>query len=134
MKITEYIHEGITLARYIPSKCWNEGLGFYSQDNDFIQVGSWQYQKGKELLRHYHKEAPRTVSHTQEVLHIRTGKILAKIYTPEKSLFTEIQAGAGDTLILLHGGHGYTILEDNTQVLEIKNGPYFGAEIDRERF
>jgi hypothetical protein len=40
----------------------------------------------------------------------------------------------GDILILLQGGHGYEILEDGTQVLEVKNGPYIGADLDRRRF
>lgn len=40
---------------------------------------------------------------------------------------------AGDILILLECGHGYKILEDNTKVLEIKNGPYLGADVDRRR-
>jgi hypothetical protein len=39
----------------------------------------------------------------------------------------------GDTIILLNGGHGYEILSDNTKVLEVKNGPYVGADKDRER-
>ena len=33
-----------------------------------------------------------------------------------------------------HGGNGYDIMEDGTQVLEVKNGPYVGAEADRKRF
>jgi len=46
----------------------------------------------------------------------------------------ELTVKQGDTLILLNSGHGYEILEDGTQVLEIKNGPYLGAERDRRRF
>jgi hypothetical protein len=34
---------------------------------------------------------------------------------------------------LLRGGHGYEILEDGTQVLEVKNGPYLGPDVDRRR-
>ena len=42
-------------------------------------------------------------------------------------------ASEGDILILLTGGHGYEILTEGTQVLEVKNGPYVGAEADRRR-
>ena len=44
---------------------------------------------------------------------------------------------AGDideAMALLRHGHGYEILENDTRVLEIKNGPYPGAERDRVRF
>lgn len=34
---------------------------------------------------------------------------------------------------MMNGGYGYRILEDNTKVIEIKNGPYLGAEKDRRR-
>lgn len=134
MAATEISSDGLTLARYIPGDSWNPGLGFYSDDKDFVQVGTWCYDKGKELLAHKHNHVERTVTHTQEVLFVRKGKILAKIFQPDKSFLKEIIVKEGDVLILLHGGHSYSILEDNTQVLEIKNGPYPGAEADRERF
>ena len=57
----------------------------------------------------------------------------ASIFDEEGGLVERLELGAGDTLILLNGGHGYEILEDNTQVLEVKNGPYPGAEADRRR-
>ena len=31
-----------------------EGLTFLTDDNNFIQVGLWKYQKGKVLQTHYH--------------------------------------------------------------------------------
>ena len=43
------------------------------------------------------------------------------------------EAAEGDVVVLLWGGHGYSVLEDNTQVLEVKTGPYVGAELDRRR-
>jgi len=46
-----------------------------------------------------------------------------------KSIFV----GEGDIIILLRGAHGYEILEDGTQVLEIKNGPYL-KDKDIKRF
>ncbi|MCZ4696349.1 hypothetical protein DWB61_16920 [Ancylomarina euxinus] len=134
MAIKEIIQDGIVLARHIPNEDWKEGLGFYSKDEEFIQVGTWGYDSGKELLKHIHNEVERKVRRTQEVLYIRKGKISAKIYDLHENFIEELFVSEGDTLILLDSGHGYTILEDNTQVLEVKNGPYLGADIDRRRF
>lgn len=122
------------LARHITSDEIKEGLSFFSNDNEYIQVGSWNYNKGKELLKHIHNEVTREVRRTQEVLYIITGKIEAEIYDLEKSLIETITVNKGDILILLESGHGYKVLEEGTKVLEIKNGPYLGAEIDRRRF
>ena len=134
MGTTNISCDGLVLARYISGDSWTDGLGFYSNDFDFVQVGTWKYNKDKELLAHIHKQVVRSITHTQEVLFVRKGKIKASIYKPDKSFLQDIIATEGDILILLNGGHSYTILEDNTMVLEIKNGPYPGPTVDRERF
>ena len=134
MNVKEIMYKGDVIARYLPSEAWTEGLGFYSKDEEFIQVGTWNYNKGKNLLQHMHNSVERIVVRTQEVLYIKKGSIKARIYSLDEILVEELIVKEGDTLILLNSGHGYEILEDNTQVLEIKNGPYLGAEVDRRRF
>lgn len=124
--------EDVILAKVISSD-WNDGLSFYSDNSDFIQVGTWRYNRGKELLAHIHNQVERIVYKTQEVLYVRKGKIAAFIYDLEGNLVENINVNEGDVLILINGGHGYKILEDDTQVLEIKNGPYPGANLDRKR-
>lgn len=121
------------LAKLIHEEDWNEGLGFYSNDDEYIQLGTWQYNSGKELLTHIHNEVERKVLRTEEVLYIKKGKLLAKIYDLDENFVDEFEAKEGEIVVLLECGHGYTILEDGTQVIEIKNGPYLGADIDRRR-
>lgn len=132
-RIREIKKNNIILARYIPSSSWNTGLSFFSKDKEYIQVGTWKYGKGKELLVHIHNRVERKIDRTQEVLFIRKGKIKASIYDLKGRLVKELKVFENDILVLLNCGHGYKILEDDTQVLEIKNGPYLGAEIDRRR-
>lgn len=129
------IKEGaLVLARHIPADvAWQDGLNFYSQDNDFIQVGVWGYSDGKELKAHIHNEVKREVLWTQEVLFVRKGKICANIFDTAENKIAQIEVSAGDIIILLRGGHGYDIIEDGTQVLEVKNGPYVGPDMDRRR-
>jgi hypothetical protein len=129
------IKEGdMVLARHIPaSAAWNEGLQFFSNDDEYIQVGAWGYSKGKELKAHIHNEVTREVLWTQEVIFVRRGKLLARIYDTQENKVADVEVGAGDVIILLRGGHGYDILEEGTQVLEVKNGPYVGPDLDRRR-
>ncbi len=129
------IKEGdLILARHIPStSAWKDGLNFFSQDEDFIQVGIMGYGAGKELKAHIHNEVKREIFWTQEVLFVRAGKLQANIFNTNGKKVAEIQVKTGDVIILLRGGHGYDILEDGTQVLEIKNGPYVGSDLDRKR-
>ena len=129
------VKEGdLVLARHIPAAAaWQDGLNFFSQEGDFIQVGVWGYGAGKELKAHIHNEVKREVLWTQEVLFVRSGKLRARIYNTQEELIKQLEVQAGDVIILLRGGHGYDILEEGPQVLEIKNGPYVGADLDRRR-
>lgn len=133
VKVREIKKNSTVLARHITAGVWNDGLAFFSKDSEFIQLGTWKYNKGKELLAHIHNRIERKINRTQEILFIKKGKIRANIYDLKGKLVKKIIAGSGDILVLLNCGHGYEILEDDTQVIEIKNGPYLGAEIDRRR-
>lgn len=133
-EIVEIKDGDLVLARHIPaSAAWQDGLNFFSEDEDFIQVGIWGYGAGKELKAHIHNEVKREVFWTQEVLFVRSGKLRADIYDTSEIKVGELEVNAGDVIILLRGGHGYAILDEGTQVLEIKNGPYVGPERDRRR-
>lgn len=126
-------HNALKLAVFIPQEDRQKGLNFYSENEDFIQVGIWGYDKGKKLYPHIHNKVEREINRTQEVIYVMQGKVKAYIYSEDENLIEEIILKAGDILILLNGGHGYEILEDDSFVLEVKNGPYVGPDKDRRR-
>ncbi len=131
----EYKDGDLVVARHIPSsEAWSGGLSFFSKDEEFIQVGSWGYDAEKKLLPHIHNEVKREVLWTQEVIYVRKGSITAHIFDTKENKIEDVAVSEGDVIILLRGGHGYTIIENGTQVLEIKNGPYVGPDLDRRRF
>lgn len=131
----EFKDGNLVVARHVPSEeVWKKGLSFFSQDPDFIQVGSWGYDAEKKLLPHIHNEVKREVLWTQEVIYVKQGRIMAHIFDTNEKKIEDVVVSAGDVIILLRGGHGYTIIDNDTQVLEIKNGPYVGADLDRRRF
>lgn len=131
----EIIFNNTVLARHIIKSDIVKGLNFFSNNKDFIQVGIWgNYQKGKDLGSHMHNEFERISYRTHEMLFVISGQIEAKIYSLNKELIDTVIVNEGEILILLECCHGYKILEDNTTVLETKNGPYFGAEKDRIKF
>lgn len=134
MPIVEIKENDTVLARHIPAgDAWGEGLSFFSPAGDFLQVGTWSYPRGKHLLPHEHVTAVREIHWTQEVLYIRRGRIRAVIFDSNRARVADFEASSGDILVMLAGGHGYDIVEEGTQVLEVKNGPYLGADADRVR-
>lgn len=133
MEIEKIKDKDLILAVIIKEGSWDKGLSFVSADSDYQQVGFWNYDKGKVLQAHTHLLSPREVLKTQEVIVMKQGSMRTDIYGKDEKLLTSLVLKAGDIGIFLEGGHGYEILEDNTLVLEIKNGPYVGADKDRRR-
>lgn len=133
-EITKEIIEdkGKVLAVILRNGDFPEGLNFHTKDEDFVQVATWNYPRDKKSSTHSHKIAERVANRTQEVIYFKTGKVKAKIYSEDDKLLKEAILNAGDLIIIFGGGHGIEILEDNTQAIEIKNGPYPGLEKDRK--
>lgn len=125
---------GFTLAIIHRKDDWRDGLDFITEDKDFLQVGTWNYDKDKKLDRHHHNHLERTCSITQECVIILSGSMNVEVFDLEKCFVSQFVLEQGDLGIFLHGGHAYQILEDNTRIVECKNGPFLGVELDKTRF
>ena len=125
---------GALIARHFKAEELRKpGLSFFSDDPEGVQVGIWNYDTGKILTPHIHNTIEKTSNRTSEVLFVISGSIHADIYDEEENIVAEFEVSTGDILVCLLGGHGYQVLEPGTQVLEVKNGPYFGSDLDRRR-
>ncbi len=113
---------------------WTEGLNFITDDSLFIQVGSWWYQNGKKLAKHQHNIVPREANITQEMVYVKSGSMLASVFDNDLNLIEELVLKMGDLAIMVNGAHGYKILEDNTKIIEAKNGPFLSVEIDKVKY
>lgn len=113
---------------------WIEGLNFITPNELFIQVGSWWYNKGKKLDSHIHKDYAREAIRTQEMTYVKSGSMKVLLYDEEKNYLQSFILHEGDLAIFAYGGHGYEILEDDTKIIESKNGPFISVEKDKEKF
>ncbi|MBO7573839.1 MAG: hypothetical protein J6T25_03585 [Bacilli bacterium] len=131
----EIIKDGKILARHILQEDIKPGLISFSNDNEFLQVVAWgHYEKGKYLQDHWHNEFERSATRTYEAVYVVKGAIEARIFDLDLVPVETFPVKQGEILILLESAHGYTILEDDTTVLEIKNGPFMGVEKDKTKF
>ena len=130
----EIIKDGLLLARHIRPGDFRKGLAFYSENEEYLQVGTWRYDGGHQLRAHIHNKVTRDITHTQEVVIVLSGKMAARIFDEQRQLVDTVTVCQGEILVLLNGGHDYTILEDDTRILEIKNGPFLGKDIDKTLF
>ena len=127
-------HNGQIISIIYRDSDWLKGLNFITPDEHFVQVGSWWYDKGKKLDSHIHKEFDRNATRTQESIYVKQGSLKVLLYTEKKEFFQDYILRQGDLAVFGYGGHGYEILEDNTQVIESKNGPFISVDKDKNKF
>ena len=125
---------GQLLCILIKPDDWSKGLQFITSDEQYLQVGTWWYDAGRVLDRHYHNIVERSSDLTQECVIIMHGTLLVKIYDTDQNFLTDFTMKQGDFAIFLGGGHEYTILENDTKIIETKNGPFIGVNLDKTRF
>jgi len=103
-----------------------------SDHNEILQVSTMTLPQGKVLKSHKHKPVKRSTVGTQEAWVIMSGQLQAQVFDTDNTVVEELILTAGQCLTLFRGGHTFTVLTDDTVIFEIKNGPYYGSEIDSE--
>lgn len=121
------------IAIIIRANYVSEKIVFFSPPDFSQQLGYLPHKKGKKIEAHFHIKVNRNITQTQEVLFIKKGKILVDLYTNNKKYITSRELKTGDVIFLCSGGHGFKILED-TEMIEVKQGPYSSKEKDKEIF
>lgn len=125
-------HDGVLLAIIIRAEYKKEGISFFTPNDFSQQLGYMNRPKGYIIEPHVHKLVERKVTLTQEVLYVKSGKVLVNFYDDERNYLEDRVVNKGDVILLAHGGHGFEILED-AEMIEVKQGPYVGDE-DKVRF
>lgn len=130
--IEKIINKSILLATIIRTDFQSEGIEFFTGDNDPLQLGYMNRDEGYIIVPHKHNYVSRSVNLTQEVLFIKSGKVRVDFYDSEKNYLYSSVLIKGDVILLANGGHGFKMLE-NSEIIEVKQGPYCG-EYDKIRF
>ena len=132
MKVTQ--ENGKILALVHRADDWKKGLDFLTTDDSGLQAGTWWYDEGKTLDRHHHNILERHTNLTQECVIVLKGRMHVDVYTEDKKFLCDFELISGEFAIFLGGGHAYKILENDTKILETKNGPFMGVKLDKTRF
>ena len=121
------------IAIIVPHNFHKDGLEFFTPKEFSQQLGYMKHPKGHKIHPHTHKLAVRQVQYTQETLLVKSGKIRVDFYSDEKKHIGSEELVAGDTILLAGGGHSFVFLEES-ELIEIKQGPYVSLEVDKEHF
>ena len=124
--------DGVLLALILPRDFRERGIHFFTPPELSQQLAYMRHPAGKTIDAHVHNPVARNVISTQEVLFIRSGKMRVDFYTPDRTYIGSRILEGGDTILLASGGHGFEVLEE-TEMIEVKQGPYAG-DGDKTRF
>jgi mannose-6-phosphate isomerase-like protein (cupin superfamily) len=126
MNLIEHVLHGATeLAIIIRAGYAREGITFLTPNDYSQQLGYMHRPAGHRIAAHIHNSVPRAVTFTREVLFIKSGRLRVDFYGEDRQYIESRVLGAGDVILLAAGGHGFEMLED-TQMIEVKQGPYAG--------
>jgi hypothetical protein len=128
----EIVIDGHLCAIILPADFDEPGIQFFTSNDLSQQLASMSYSAGKVIPAHTHNLVRREVSYSQEALFIRKGKVRVDFYTQRQEYRKSRVLGAGDVILLIAGGHGFEVLEE-VNMVEVKQGPYFG-DTDKTRF
>ena len=129
----EYIHnDEKIISIIIRSQYKAEGIKFFTPDEFSQQLAYMNREKGYAIPPHVHNPVERKVYLTQEVLFIKSGKVRVDYYDDDRQYLESRMLNLGDVVLFSGGGHGFTMME-NSEIVEVKQGPYSG-EKDKTRF
>ena len=127
----EHIRDGdhplaiILRAEYEP-----DSIEFLTTNDQSLQLGVMRRPGGYVIEPHIHRPAPRTVPDGYEALFVARGRVEVTFYNERREFVTTRELRQGDCILLMTGGHGFRMLED-CKMIEVKQGPYIGTDVER---
>lgn len=131
-KLEEVKKKDRLLAMIIRNGYECDGVDFITPGDYSQQVAYMRHPTGKIIDAHVHNVVHRNVLMTQEVLFVKKGKLRVDFYDDYEDYLESRILEAGDAILLVSGGHGFTVLEE-IEMIEVKQGPYSG-DMDKKRF
>ena len=100
----------------------DEGLTFLTDDENFIQVGLWKYQKEK-FFKHIITILLIVLLQKPMTVYVVKGKITCNLYFEDGRKASSHVVEEGEMIAMFNQAHEY-IIEEDSLVIENKNGPY----------
>jgi hypothetical protein len=130
MTVETIEHGGIKYAEIIWSSTRVDKTQFFSPAESSFQFGLLAHEGGYREAPHYHKAVDRRIEDLQQMFVVQRGVVDVELYTDDRRLFRTVRLDPGDAIVLVHGIHAIRVVED-FQALSVKQGPFFGDEIDK---
>ena len=131
--IKKIISSDKLIAIIVPHSFRKDGIEFFTPKELSQQLGYMKHPQGYKIHPHIHKLAIREIQYAQETLLVKSGKVRVNFYSENKEYIGKQELVAGDVVLFVSGGHGIVFLEES-ELIEVKQGPYISFEVAKERF
>lgn len=103
-------------------------------EDKFLQISTKILKKDTKFKPHKHNILNRSIDNTHECWIVMSGCIKATFYDLNNEQIHETLLKSGDCAVVYNAGHSFEVVEDNTKLYEVKNGPYYGQAKDKTFF
>lgn len=132
--IERIVHGSQLYAIIIRSAVTTENkYNFLTESDSALQLGVSSYTAGEVIPAHAHLRKPVQVQSGQEFILVSSGKLRTTLYDEARAPLSVHDLSAGDMILLVSGGHGFDVLEP-CRIVEVKQGPYQGKDMDKVVF
>tara|TARA_R110002153_G_scaffold271481_1_gene438872 strand:+ start:435 stop:839 length:405 start_codon:yes stop_codon:yes gene_type:complete len=100
-------------------------------ESEILQSSVRLLDEGTHIQPHKHLLVKKTTIGTQEAWVVIEGEILAKIYDINDEYLETVPLISGDMMVFYRGGHELLAIKESI-FYELKTGPYYGFENDKE--
>jgi hypothetical protein len=122
--------EGVKYAELIRADVRVDRTQFFSPPESSFQFGLLAHEAGYQEEPHYHKATTRKIEDLQQMFVVQRGVVDIELYADDGEPFRTVRLGPGDAIVLIHGVHALSVVED-FQALSVKQGPFLGDEEDK---
>ncbi len=98
-----------------------------------LQLAHMGFRKNQTVTAHSHNPIKRETVGTSEIWIVTKGQIEFAVYDVDNSILHLATLKKNDVVVFQAGGHALKAVSHNSEIYEIKNGPYGGATIDKQQ-
>ncbi len=124
--------KGELLALIARSYFKANNLDFITENHHSFQIGFHNKKKGSRARAHFSlpfKELKNLIPN--KIYYVKNGNIGVDIYDNNNKKVIYVTLNEGDLIVFISGAHGVDFLKDS-EVIEIKQGPYRGVDIEKK--
>jgi len=102
-----------------------------ADQHEILQVAAMSLKQGRRVNPHKHLSTLRSTAGTQECWVVFSGQVEVELFDLDDTAIDTFVLEAGECMTTYRGGHALEVLDDAV-IVEIKNGPYYGAQLDSQ--